>query len=189
MGFKPFAKGGVMLKNPILILAAAVLLVANGFAADPKAALPDGNNNTLSVDSESLGPIVLDKKIKLMMRDGTYVEGKVVQASRESITMKVKKSEPKDRFPGNKAVLVTSDIGAIYLRKGGSIAAPIALGIGGGLAGAMVAGLALQDTNSRAGAAVAILALPTGGAIGGALLGRDLVKKTVTINVIQSKEP
>ena len=178
-----------MAKNPVLIVAAMVLLVASGVAADPNATLPERNKDELGVSSESLGAMVLDKKIKLMMSDGTYVEGKVVQVSGDAITLKVKKSEPKNRFQGKEATIPTSDIGAVYLRKGGTVAAPIALGIGCGFLGAIVSAYALRNTSGTAGPVTAFIASTTGGAIGGALLGREAVKKTVTINVLRPSKP
>jgi hypothetical protein len=178
-----------MSKNPILVVAAVILLVASSVAADQNTTFSEGNKNELRVSSDSLGAMVLDKKIKLMMRDGTYVEGDVVQATRDAITLKVKKSEPRNRFQGKEATIPTSDIGAVYLRKGGSVAAPIALGIGCGFLGGIVAGLALRDSQGTAGPALIGIGSITGGAIGGALLGREAVKKTVTINVLQPSEP
>jgi hypothetical protein len=46
-------------------------------------------NNSYSIDAYSLGGVVLGQKIRLMMSDGTYVEGKVIRATREDITLKV----------------------------------------------------------------------------------------------------
>ena len=178
-----------MAKNPILVVAVMVLLVTSGVAAGQNAALPEGHKNELRVSSDSLGAMVLDKKIKLMMRDGTYVEGNVVQVSGDAITLKVKKSGPKNRFQGKEATIPTSDIGAVYLRKEGTVAAPIALGIGCGFLGAIVSAYALRNTSGTAGPVTAFIASTTGGAIGGALLGREAVKKTVTINVLQPSEP
>lgn len=145
------------------------------------------HRDVLTLSSDSVGAMVLDKKIKLMMRDGTYVEGKVIQASQESITLKVKKSEPKDRFAEKEAIIPTQDIGSLHFRKGGTIAAPILFGIGGGIAGAIAGARISYDTHDE-NYAGGLIGAPLG-AIGGALLGGELVKKTVTINVLQSQEP
>lgn len=126
----------------------------------------------------------MNKKIKLMMRDGTYVEGKVLQASREFVTLKVKKSEPKDRFAEKEAIISTQDIGSLYIREGGTIAAPILLGIGGGIAGLALS--AAAGPGDEGNYVVALIAAPAC-AVLGAYAGRELVRKTITIDVSQSQ--
>jgi hypothetical protein len=141
----------------------------------------------LQADPESIGSIVLGKKIKLMMRDGSYLEGKVLRAGPQEIGMRVKKSELKGASvavqKGKETALKTSDIGMVYFRKGGSVAGPVALGVIGGILGATASAYALQDEDSVAAGLTIFLAGAAGGATGGALLGREIVKKTITIYV------
>ena len=177
-----------MLKRRMVFIAVAFIFIMSVFAVGQKTTPAEGSNNVLSVSSDSLGAMVLDQNIKLMMRDGTYVEGKVIQATREAITVKVKKSEPRDRVAGPEAVLATSDIGTVYLSKSGSTAVPIVLGIAGGFLGGMATAAAVLDGGSDNSAALVFLGMG-GGAAGGAILGREVVKKTVTINVLQPQEP
>jgi hypothetical protein len=143
--------------------------------------------NSSEIDSESLGAMILGKNIKLMMRDASYLEGKVLRAGRQEILVHVKKSEIRGsavKIHNNEALLCTSDIGAVYIRKSGSVAAPVALGVIGGVLGVMGSVYALQDMRSEAAAWTILIGLTAGGATGGALLGREAAKKTVTVDVI-----
>jgi hypothetical protein len=172
-----------MCKKLMSSIALTILFLASISLADEGQENKKGQKNVLTSSSDSVGALVLDKKIKLMMRDGTYVEGKVLQASQESITLKVKKSDPKDRFREKEAIIPTQDIGSIYFSKGGNIAVPIVFGVGGALAGAAAA--AAGGEENYAGAFIG----PPLGAIFGVFVGRELVKKTVTINIPQSQGP
>lgn len=143
-------------------------------------------NNSYSIDADSLGGVVLGHSIELMMSDGTYVEGKVIRATREDITLKVKRVEPKDHFQGREVTIGTSAISVVHMSKGGPAAVPIALGVLGGFAGGMAAGYATEYMDSAAAAVTACLVGVVGGATGGALLGREAAKGTVTINITQT---
>jgi hypothetical protein len=141
----------------------------------------------LQADPESIGAIILGKKIKLMMRDGSYLEGKVLRAGPQEIGMRVKNSELKGASivvqKGKETALKTSEIGMVYFRKSGSVAGPVALGVIGGILGGTVSAYVLQDEESAATGLTIFIAGAAGGATGGALLGREVVKKTVTIYV------
>ncbi len=143
-------------------------------------------DNNVSVDEESLGGVVLDRSIELMTTDGVYVKGTAVQATRQDITLKLKQVEPKGRFQGREVTIHTADISVVHLRKSGSVAWPIALGVLGGFGGGMGAGYATYAMGAERGAAAACLLGIVGGATGGALLGREAGKHTVTINVLHS---
>ena len=143
-------------------------------------------NNSYSIDADSLGSVVLGRAIALMMSDGTYLEGKVIRATREDITLKVKRIEPKDRFQGREVTIGTSAISVVHMSKSGPAAVPIALGVLGGFAGGSAAAFASESMASAAGAMAACLVGVVGGATGGALLGREAAKGTVTINITQA---
>ncbi len=164
--------------------------VAPLFGFDEKGLSGAGaGRNTVNVSPDVLSGMVLDQSVRLMMRDGTYVEGKVFRASQDSITLKVNRSEPKGRIRGPDATLSSSEISVVFLRKSGTIAAPIALGILGGFAGGLAtsyAAYALGGESTAAG--IAVLGGITGGACGGALLGREAAKRTLTINVISPSQ-
>jgi hypothetical protein len=125
-----------------------------------------------------------------MLRDGTYVEGKVSSATPEEITLPVKKTEPKGRLTRRKAVIAAREIAVVHIKRGGSPGAPVALGIGGFfggmLVGALASGLCWAD-----GASPAMLGATWGGAIGGAVAGAyggmKLAEKAVTINIDPDK--
>jgi hypothetical protein len=74
----------------------------------------------------------------------------------------------------------------VYLRKSGSIAGPVALGVVGGFLGAAASAYLIQDAESSMGPFTVFIGGTVGGAAGGALLGREIVKKTVTIAVTHS---
>jgi len=143
-------------------------------------------NNSYSLDAESLGGVVLGHSIELMMSDGTYVEGKVIRATREDITLKVKRVEPKGHFQGREVTIGTSAISVVYMSKSGPVVLPIALGILGGVAGGSAAAYAGEYMSSAGGAIATCLAGIVGGATGGALLGREVGKGRVTINITQA---
>jgi hypothetical protein len=143
-------------------------------------------NNSYSIDAYSLGGVVLGQKIRLMMSDGTYVEGKVIRATREDITLKVKRVEPKGHLQGREVTIGTSAISVVHMSKSGPAAVPIALGVLGGFAGGSAAAFAGENMTSAAAAVTATLVGVVGGATGGALLGREAAKGTVTINVTQA---
>ncbi len=142
-------------------------------------------NNNYSIDAGSLGGVVLGHSIRLMMSDGTYVEGKVIRATGDDITLKVNRVEPKGHFQGSEVTIGTSAISVVHMSKSGPAAVPIALGILGGFAGGMAAGYAAEYMDSAAGAVTTCLVGVVGGATGGALLGREAAKGTVTINITQ----
>jgi len=149
--------------------------------------VPPSLASNLEIDSESLGAMILGKKIKLMMRDASYLEGKVLRAGPKEILIHVKKSENQGsavKIHNNKALLRTSDIGTVYLSKSGSVAAPVALGVIGGLFGVLGSVHALEHTRNKTAAWITLTVLTAGGATGGALLGREVARKTVTVNVI-----
>lgn len=150
--------------------------------ASPAAA---ARNNSYSIDAGSLGSVVLGHSIRLMMSDGTYVEGKVIRATREDITLKVKRVEPKGHFQGGEVTIGTSAISVVYMSRSGPAAVPIALGVLGGFAGGSAAAFASESMSSAAAAVTTTLVGVIGGATGGALLGREAAKGTVTINVTQ----
>jgi hypothetical protein len=136
---------------------------------------------------DSLGGIVLGQKIKLMTRDGTYAEGKVIRASQTEITMEIRESEPKGRLLHPEAIIPTSDIGTVYLVKNGTIAAPVALGVAAGFAGAFAAAYSAENVHSDAGFISIMLLGAAGGATGGAILGREMAKKTLQINITEPR--
>lgn len=138
----------------------------------------------LQVSADSLGTVILGENVKLMMRDGTYVEGKVLRASREEVFLKVRKSEPTGALRGPEAGLKTADIATVNMQKKGSVAAAIALGVVGGVLGLLLAELPLRNVESEFVAAPVEVAGATGGAVAGAVLGRHLARKTITISVV-----
>ncbi len=181
------------MKRATVLLLISWLVGANPVICEPQRTLKTSGsgNNTLQVSSESLGPHILNQNIELMTRDGTYVKGKVLRASKDEITLEMKKVVPKNRISGREATLRAADIAVINMQKAGSRAWPIALGI----LGCMMAGGALAggvDPNSASGAgatAALVFGAMAVGATGGAMLGKRLARKTVVINVEPSKNP
>lgn len=136
----------------------------------------------MRIDPGNLAPLVLDQKIQLMTHDGTYAEGRVVKASDAALTLRVRKSEPRDWLPRPEAVVPLSAISVVHMKKGGNVTVPITLGILGGIGGFVlgaVAGVSCCDENP--GVILIPLGSSIGGAVGGSLLGREMVKKNITI--------
>jgi hypothetical protein len=138
----------------------------------------------LELSPNALGVVVLNERVKAMTRDGGYVEGKVIQASEDSLVMDVCKSEPKGRFRGRSRI-ATADISVVYMKKSGGVAAPVGLGVLGGFL-AMIGGTyAAIHTDSGPVGAFLIIGGTAGGAALGAYAGHELAKKSITINVIR----
>jgi len=138
----------------------------------------------LQISSDFLGGVVLGQKVELMLHDGTYVRGRVIRSSRDEITVRIKRSEPAGRIRGPEADLKSTEIAVVRMTRNGTAAAPIVLGVVGAIGALYAAAFAADDIHSE-GAYVAIsLVSAAGGATGGALLGREAARKTVTINVV-----
>jgi hypothetical protein len=152
-------------------------------------ALPQGSRQVsgvqaleLRIQPEYLAPLVLDQSIRAVIRDGTYFEGRVVKASPEGLTVRVGRTEPRGRLARPEAVIRAADISVVRMRKNGSPAAAITLGIIGGISGFVLGASCCEES----------LPLPlvlgstasVAGAVGGSVLGKELNRKTLTILVI-----
>ena len=144
---------------------------------------PESDKNPLRVSPESLGAVILDNNVELMTRDGTYLKGRVSRASAEALTLRVRECHPKDRCPGGEADVRTAEVSVVRIKKGGTPALAIALGVLGAFGAGAAAAFAADDIHSDAGFAAVVWTSAAAGATGGAMLGRQLVKKTVTLNV------
>jgi hypothetical protein len=181
-------KEAFMKKILSLYLSLCLSVTAPLWAQQPKPQSPAGSaGESLEVGSESLGAVVLGQKVQLMMRDGTYVAGKVIRSDRDEIRLRVDKSEPSGRVRGPEATLRTSEISVIYFKKNGTVALPVVLGVVGGFGALYGAAFAAQNVPSLGGYLGICLASAAGGATGGALLGREVGRKTLTINVVPSR--
>jgi len=172
-----------MRRHLCVLLAVSLLLSLSAFAQkrDQKNANAV-QSLEMRIDPGNLAPLVLDQKIRLMMHDGTYAEGRVVRASEAALTLRVRKSEPRHRLTRPEAELPLSAISVIQMKKGGNVAAPVTLGILGGIGGfalGAVAGVSCCD--EHAGMILIPMGTSIGGAVGGSLLGREMVRKTITI--------
>jgi hypothetical protein len=136
----------------------------------------------LELSPGALGAVVVNEKIKAMTRDGGYVEGKVLQASEDILVIDVSSAEPKGRFRGQ-STISTVDIAVVYMKRNGSVAAPVALGVIGGFLALIGSTYAAYETNSGPLGAFLIIGGTSAGAAAGAYGGREAVKKTLTITV------
>jgi len=172
-----------MRQHLCLLLAACLSLPFSAFAQKPDRKEAAIQSLELRIDPRNLAPLVLDQKIRLMMHDGTYGEGRVVKASETELTLRVRKSEPKDRLTRPEAVLPLSAISVIHMKKGGNVAAPITLGILGGIGGFVLGAVAAVShcCDEHPGVILIPMGTSIGGAVGGSLLGREMVRKTITI--------
>ena len=173
------------MKNAMLLAAIFWLWTCSPSIA-AQTLLPPGSD--LKIGAESVGPLILGQKVKIMMRDASYLEGTVVRADRDEVLIRITKADLKGSSAvtqkGKEAFVRTSDIGTVFLRKGGSIAGPIALGVIGGILGAAGSVYLVRDADSPAAAISFLAAGSAGGATLGALIGREAVKKTITISVV-----
>ncbi len=138
----------------------------------------------LELSPNALGAVILNEKIKAMTRDGGYVEGKVVQATEDSLIIDVSKSEPKRRFIGESRI-PTADIAVVYIKKSGGVGAPVGLGVIGGFLALLGTTYAAVHSNSGPLGALLVIGGTSAGAALGAYAGSELVKKTITINVVR----
>jgi len=134
----------------------------------------------------ALGTMVLDHKVKMMTRSGTYIEGKVLQAREDTLLVDVSKTEPKGLLRGNSEIS-TADIAVIYMKKNGNVAYPIVLGVLGGFLGGVAGAYGAYSISSGPLGGAMVLGGIAGGATAGACAGHELAKKTITINVAQKQ--
>jgi hypothetical protein len=171
----------VIVKKRIAIVLSVCLIMAVPAMALEQRSLPLGD---LQVSADTLGSVVLGQNIKLMMRDGTYMEGKVIRTSREEIIMQVKKCEPKGRVQGAEVGLQTSDIATVCMKKNGSVVAPVALGVLGGILGLYAGAYAAYRSCDEGVLLLGMLGGATAGASAGAYAGHEAAKKTITVSVV-----
>jgi hypothetical protein len=138
----------------------------------------------LQVSADTLGSVILGQSIKLILHDGIFVEGRVLRAGREEIVVQVRRSMPAGSVAVPQAILRTSDIATVFMKKNGSIVAPTALGVLGGILGLYGGAYAGYRTCDAVVLFVGMLGGAAGGAAAGAYAGREAAKKTVVISVI-----
>ena len=171
-----------MRKHRCLMLAAGFLFPVFVFAQKPEPKAAALQSLEMRIDPRNLAPLVLDQNIRFMMHDGTYGEGRVVKASETDLTLRVRKSEPKDRLTRPEALLPLSAISVVHMKKPGSVAAPITLGILGGIGGFVLGAIAgVSCCDEHPGVLLIPMGTSIGGAVGGSLLGRDIARKPITI--------
>ncbi len=177
------------MKRGIALLLSIFAIMTVAAAAGQKPATPAAQESSasLSVGPRALAPLVDDKRIKLMLKDGTYVEGKVFSAGEEKLTIKVKHSEPRGRLKKGETEIPTHDISVVYMKKKGAIALPIILGVAGGFGGFLAGTYAGYQADSYGLALGLGISLTAAAATGGAYLGSEAAKKPVTINVLSPK--
>ncbi len=170
----------------VALMLAIRIVCPDASIAEPQRSLPatGSGKNTLRVSAGSLGPIILNRNVELMTRDGTYVKGRVIGASVDAIRVRIKLVEPANRIPGPEAKIRPADISVVYLRRAGSPFPAIGLGILGGCAaaGPLAAG-ADPDAENAGLQSFIIFSAMAMGATGGVLLGRKLAQKTIVIEV------
>jgi hypothetical protein len=177
-----------MKRETAFLLAILLALAIPATAAQhPAAPTQPDYGSSFSVGHRALAPLVIDQKIKMMLRDGTYVEGRVITASEEVLTLKVTNVEPKGRLKKGEAAIATPDIAVVYMKKKGSVALPVALGVAGGLGGFVLGSYVGWRADSPALQIGLAFGLAATGAAGGAYGGIEAAKRPVTINVASPK--
>ena len=101
--------------------------------APPSSARPGIRDWTLRVRPEHLSAWALGKSVHVMLKDGTYLRGKVKSGNETSIVIALREASDRPKEKENRTVSV-SEVGTVIVREklGGSIAAAA---VGGGLAG------------------------------------------------------
>jgi len=128
---------------------------------------PSLRNWTLKVPREHLAGWLRHQQVNLMLKDGTYMRGRVVACTNASLQVEVRESSRQD-LHGNVS-LDTTEIGTVIFRQklGGSTAAAAT---GGAISGFWVGAVAALGASGAAdeGPGIAVAAL--GGALAGGLL-------------------
>ncbi|RPI20287.1 MAG: hypothetical protein EHM61_27385 [Acidobacteria bacterium] len=101
--------------------------------APPGSARPGIRHWTLKVRPEDLSAWTLGKTVHVMLKDGTYLRGKVTSGNESSILIALREASDRPKEKEGRTVSV-SEVGTVIVREklGGSTAAA---GVGGGLAG------------------------------------------------------
>jgi hypothetical protein len=173
-----------LMRTQIAVLLSVLLFCSTPVRAESQRNLPTSGKNTVRVTADSLGALLLNRKLELMTKDGTYLKGKVIAADTNSITIRVDEAEPASRISGREATVRSTDISVVHMKKAGSPALPIVLGIVGAFAaGGPVAGMTDPDASDKGAQNALVFSAMGLGATGGLLLGRRLARKTVIVNV------
>ena len=177
------------MKKQIAVMLSLLIAFTFPAAAGQKAASQPSpaSGSTLSVRPVALGPLVENQSIKMMLKDGTYIEGKVLAAMEDILMLNVKHSEPQGRLKKGESPIQTRDISVVYMKKNGPIALPIILGVAGGFGGLLAGTYAGYQADSYGATLGMGIGLAAAGATGGAYLGSEAAKRTVTINVTTPK--
>jgi len=173
------------MKQTLVMMLSALIAVGTPPIVPAQGAHPVGDR---MVGADALGAAVLGHKVRLMLRDGTYVEGKVLRAGEAEIRLRVRKCVPKDwlakePLPGNERSLRTADIAVVHMQQNGPFAIPAALGVIGGYLGGAGAGVAADRIHSRPAFFGTVLISAGAAAVAGTLLGRKAARQTITIIV------
>jgi len=140
--------------------------------APPGSARSGVRHWTLRVRPEHLSAWVLEKTVHIMLKDGTYLRGKVRGGNEGSIMLAVR--EASDGSTGKEDRMIpASDVGTVIVREkiGGSVAAAAVGGVlaglwGGAALGALSADAANKGPGALLGAGLGTLVVTTG-AVGG----------------------
>ncbi len=140
--------------------------------APPGSARPGVRHWTLRVRPEHLSAWVLEKTVHIMLKDGTYLRGKVRGGNESSIMLAVR--EASDGSTGKEDRMIpASDVGTVTVREkiGGSVAAAAVGGVLAGLWGGAALGALGADGGNKGpraliGAGLGTLVVTTG-AVGG----------------------
>jgi len=173
-----------LMRTHIAVLLSVLMLCSTPVRAESQRNLPTSGKNTARVSADSLGALLLNRKVELMTKDGTYLKGKVIAADTQSIRVRVKEAEPANRVSGREATVRSTDISVVHMKKAGSPALAIVFGIVGAFAaGGPVAAGTDPDAYDKGAQNALVFSAMGLGATGGVLLGRRLARKTVIVNV------
>ncbi|MFB3903467.1 MAG: hypothetical protein ACE15E_08445 [Acidobacteriota bacterium] len=134
------------------------------YACEPQTKAITARRWKLTVASEDVFNWIWNRKVDLMLKDGTYLRGQVERGDQHNITMRVEDSST-DALKGVQQILSTSISTVVYREKlNGSRVAAVIGGAFAGLFLGAIAGLATSDAANEGPRAA-------GGGIAGGLAG------------------
>jgi hypothetical protein len=128
-----------------------------------------------------LGPVAVDRKAKVLLSDGTKVEGEVLAVRPESLVLEVNKTSDKHVWPKGQTEVPRTSVTQFRLVKDSGPGKLIG-GIVGTVGGIMTAGVIAYYSGGGAGIAGLFIVIPAM-AVGGYYLGKlaDVRTRLITI--------
>ena len=148
---------------------------------------PQAFSQAISAKWSNVGPLILGRRVALVLPNGVRIEGKPIAVHPDSLELDIAKTSDARAEPKGKTSIPRSSVSALELKKRRIIGRIVgtAAGTGLGILGFVGVSLYRNEHTSRGATGTEALLIPAGAAGGyllGWLLDRDYEKKIITIS-------